>query len=226
MLGLDTLLAIANVSYLVSYTMRDILWLRILTVLGIALLMPYYYLQPSALWGPIGWNLLFLSINLYWIVKLFLERRPVPFTEEQRRLYEATFRNLSEREALRLFQLGTWRTESAGTALITEGQVVDELTVIIRGNVAVTLDGERVDELGEGRILGATAFLMRDADFRAPVSVTTTESTRLVQWPASELEAALRKAADVDIAIEASLGREVSHFLSTARAHQLQHRFT
>ncbi|MEM8661948.1 MAG: hypothetical protein AAGF35_13775, partial [Pseudomonadota bacterium] len=122
MLGLDILLAIANISYLASYSMRDILWLRVLTIIGISVLMPYYYLQPSTLWGPIGWNLLFLSINLYWIVRLFLERRPVVFPDEQERLYESTFRNLTRREALRLFELGNWHSVQAGTTLIEQGE--------------------------------------------------------------------------------------------------------
>ncbi|MEM6583130.1 MAG: cyclic nucleotide-binding domain-containing protein [Pseudomonadota bacterium] len=222
MLGLDILLAIANISYLASYSMRDILWLRVLTIIGISVLMPYYYLQPSTLWGPIGWNLLFLSINLYWIVRLFLERRPVVFPEEQERLYESTFRNLTRREALRLFELGNWHSVQAGTTLIEQGEAVDDLTVIVSGNARVTLDDEQVDELGEGRILGATAFLKRRSHFTAPVSVATFAPTRVVQWPMSQLEAAFGRAPDVEIALQASIGKELSHFLETARAHQVQ----
>ena len=54
MLGLDVFVSVGNVIYLLSYSVRDILWLRILAVLGALLLLPYYYLQPEALWAPIS----------------------------------------------------------------------------------------------------------------------------------------------------------------------------
>ena len=41
MLGLDVLVNVANVVYLFSYSVRDILWLRVLSVVGALLLLPY-----------------------------------------------------------------------------------------------------------------------------------------------------------------------------------------
>ena len=52
MLGLDALVNVANVVYLFSYSVRDILYLRILTVFGAGLLLPYYYLQIEPLYAP------------------------------------------------------------------------------------------------------------------------------------------------------------------------------
>ncbi|MCG8543471.1 MAG: popeye domain-containing protein, partial [Alphaproteobacteria bacterium] len=150
MLGLDVLVNVANVVYLVSYSVRDILWLRIMTVLGALLLLPYYYLQASPLWAPMGWNLVFMAINVFWITKLLLERRPVQFTDDERKLYQLAFRHLSEHDALKLFRLGTWTTVPAGTALLTQGHAVDAVTLIAGGEVAVDLDGRQVDTLGEG----------------------------------------------------------------------------
>ena len=43
---------IANVSYalmLASYIMRDILWLRVLTVVSFCFEIPYFYFQPDPL---------------------------------------------------------------------------------------------------------------------------------------------------------------------------------
>jgi len=41
------------VLYLFAYMVRDILWLRLLTVFAAALLMAYFYLQPVSLMTPI-----------------------------------------------------------------------------------------------------------------------------------------------------------------------------
>ena len=59
MLGLDVLVNTANIFYLLSYSVKDIFWLRILTVVAALFLLPYYYMQSTPLWTPIGWNLFF-----------------------------------------------------------------------------------------------------------------------------------------------------------------------
>ena len=221
MLGLDALVSVANVVYLFSYSVRDILWLRILTVLGALLLLPYYYLQPEPLWPPIAWNLVFVAINIFWITKLMLERRPVHFSDDERRLYQIALRNLKEQDALKLFHLGAWTSTPVGTTFLTQGQAVDSLTLIAEGNVSVDLDGKRVDTLGEGRFLGATAFLSKGTDFTAPVTVKATEPTRIIAWSSAELETLFAKDIDLKVAVEASLGLELSRFLQTSRTQIL-----
>ncbi|MEM8744041.1 MAG: cyclic nucleotide-binding domain-containing protein [Pseudomonadota bacterium] len=218
MLGLDVLVSVANVVYLCSYSVRDILWLRILTVVGGAMLMPYYYLQLEPLWVPIAWNLVFIAINVFWILKLLSERRPVQFSEDEKRLYKLALRNLSPRDALKLFKLGSWKTVPAGTPLLTQGDPVGALTLIVDGQVSVDHDGETVDTLGEGRFLGATAFLSEGTGFTAPVTVTAGEQTRILAWPMADLQALFDKDEDLEIAIEASLGLELSRFLAKARS--------
>jgi hypothetical protein len=75
----------ANVLYLASYSVRDILWLRVLTVTAALLLIPYYAFQPIPLTVAIAWNVLFIAINTYWIIRLIIERRPVHLTPDEAR---------------------------------------------------------------------------------------------------------------------------------------------
>ncbi len=84
----DLLIHTAKVLYLFAFMVRDILWLRILTVIAVACLIPYFYFRPEPLMTPIYWNLVFTALNLYWIVRLLLERRPVKLSEEEQRLCE------------------------------------------------------------------------------------------------------------------------------------------
>jgi hypothetical protein len=44
---IDLLIHVANVLYLVAYMVRDVLWLRILTVVGAFCLMPFYYFRAQ-----------------------------------------------------------------------------------------------------------------------------------------------------------------------------------
>ena len=217
MLGLDVLVNVANVVYLCSYSVRDILWLRVLTVVGSTLLMPYYYLQATPLWAPIGWNAVFITINVLWIARLALDRRPVPFTDEERHLYQLAFRNIRERDAFRLFRMGTWSSVPARTGLLTEGKTVEQLMLVADGEVSVEMDGTVVDTLGAGRFLGGSAFLSRSKDFEAPVTVRATKPSRVIAWSFTGLESQFEKNAQLEIDIEASLGMEISRFLQTAR---------
>ncbi len=218
MLGLDILVNAANIFYLLSYSAKDIFWLRVLSVIGAVLLLPYYYFQNAPLWAPIGWNLFFMAINLYWITRLLLERRPVPFSDEERHLYEIALRNFTEREAFNLLHMGTRTSVPAQTKLLTQGAPVNGLSLIIDGEVSVEMNGEVVDTLGEGRFLGGTAFLSSDKAFAAPVTVTATRPSRILVWEFAALEPELQKNTDLRISIEASLGLEISRFLQTARA--------
>jgi len=217
MVGLDLLVNTANVFYLISYSVRDIFWLRVLSVIGALILLPYYYLQNAPLWAPIGWNLFFTGINLFWIVRLLLERRPVPFTETERHLYEIALRNFTERDAYNLLKMGAPQTVAAGTRILTQGQHVARLTLIVDGEVRVDMHGNRVDTLGEGRFLGGTAFLSHDPGFKAPVTVTALTPVHVIVWDMPALNAELQKQPDLAISIEASLGLEVSRFLQSAR---------
>ena len=67
-------ITVANVIYLASYTVRDILSLRVLTVVAASLLIPYYAMQSVPLRAAIGWNAVFIAINCYRIVRLIVER--------------------------------------------------------------------------------------------------------------------------------------------------------
>ncbi|MES0811494.1 cyclic nucleotide-binding domain-containing protein [Roseibium sp. SCPC15] len=221
MLGLDALVTVANVIYLFSYSVRDILWLRILTVVGATMLLPYYYLQVDPLWAAITWNAVFIAINIFWIVRLLLDRRPVPFSAEEKRLYQLALRNMGEREAFRLLHMGNRAAVPAATALLTQGQPVENLSLIIEGEVIVEMNGKHVDTLGEGRFLGAVAFLNKDTQFKAPVTVQSTKPTRVIVWSLPDLKNKLEKDSDLEIDMEASLGLEISRFLQTARTELL-----
>src|SRR5262245_20764116 len=99
---------VANVLYLLSYSVKDMLWLRCLTVVAALCLLPYYYVQPVPLTAAIAWNLLFIGINLMQIVILLRERRPVTLTVDQQRLYQLAFRSVTPREFLKLLELARW----------------------------------------------------------------------------------------------------------------------
>ena len=72
---MDYFINIANILYLLSYFMQDVLLLRSLTVIAAFCLILYFYFQPDPLMVPIYWNLFFIALNIYWVVRLVLEHK-------------------------------------------------------------------------------------------------------------------------------------------------------
>jgi len=69
----------ANVLLLIAYSVRDVLWLRLFAVAASLIAIPYYVLQPTMLWAPLAWSVVFAGINLFQSWLLFVERRPELF---------------------------------------------------------------------------------------------------------------------------------------------------
>src|ERR1700742_325745 len=103
----DLLIHAANVLFLVSYMVRDILWLRILTVIATLCLIPYYFTRPEPMMVPIYWSLVFAALNVYWIVRLLLERAPMRLNSDEQRLCELVFRTMPPREMVRLLKIAS-----------------------------------------------------------------------------------------------------------------------
>lgn len=204
------LVTIANVLYLASYAVHDILWLRLLTVAGALLLIPYYGLQQSPLMASIDWSLVFIVINAYWIVRLILERRPVHLSADEERLREISFPSLTRREARKLFSLGAWDDLPPGASLVQHDVAQQRFSVILRGIADVLYEGKAVAELGEGQFVGEIDLLSRSAD----IDVIVHNQAHVMCFPRDTLHAFVRRRPDVALALQRSVGYELQRLLA------------
>src|SRR3989442_14979477 len=133
----DYLVHISNIMLLVSYSVRDILWLRWFAVGAALINIPYFLLQGTVLWPPVLWALVFIAINLYQITRIYLERRPVVLSEDERKLYDLGFRSLRPREFVSLSLVGEWKSAEPGETVVTEAEPVAHVCVAIRGGADV-----------------------------------------------------------------------------------------
>ena len=72
---MEALVYIANGLYLLSYFMNDMLRLRLLTVTAACCLVGYFYCRPEPLMTVICWNLFFVALNVFQIVRLARAKR-------------------------------------------------------------------------------------------------------------------------------------------------------
>jgi Popeye protein conserved region len=141
MTELDLLVHTSYLILIISFLMRDVLWLRIFNVVSVVLEIAYFLLQPAPLWPVIGWNTALIVINVYWITRLTLERRPVRFSLEEQRLYDQAFRALKPRHARKLFEAGEWRVVPAGERIVAQGPPLDTLSLVAGGKFTIERGG-------------------------------------------------------------------------------------
>lgn len=217
--GLELVL-LANAAYvfiLASYLMRDILLLRTFAVIATMGIVPYYLLQPDPLWTCIAWNVAFAAINIFWIVRLLLERRPVHFSPEEKQIYDSSLRSLKPRHARALFEHAAWKTIQPGELVVTDGQPLNALSVIVAGKFTIEKDGVIVDEIGEGRFIGSYTFLKNIKNSPARVTYTAVEASRLVVWDNNRLRDLIDDDPEISMAVEATLGLELAQRLDHSR---------
>lgn len=203
---------IANVIYLCSYLVKDVLWLRVLSVIAGIVLLGYYARLPMPLWPVITWNILFAVINTWQISLLLRERRPVKFRPDERLLYELAFRRLTQREFAKLLAIGQWRDVAPGERITRRGEELDQLTVLVSGRVRVESDGRPVAELRPGCLVGEMGFFTSRT---SNADVIAVEPTRTVSWRDDmlrkllatnvELRAALQQVVGEDLAVKMNM---------------------
>jgi hypothetical protein len=71
---MDLLVNSANVLYVVAYFTNDMLRLRMLTVTAASILVVYFYNRPDPMLNVVCWNLFFMALNVFQIVRI-LQRR-------------------------------------------------------------------------------------------------------------------------------------------------------
>ena len=198
---------VANALYLVSYAVRDILWLRLITVLGGGTLLLSFFLSPQPPVPAILWNALFLVINLVRIDLLIRERRPIPLAADEQHLANLVFRTLRPRELVRLLRVGTFVDHAPGARLVTRGQPLEHLLLVVRGTARVELDARPAIEIADGTFIGELGFLTGKPPGADVAAVTP---LRVVQWPFAPLREFLDDNPELHATMQRVLGSDLA----------------
>jgi hypothetical protein len=204
---IDYLVHFSNVLMLVSYSVRDILWLRWFAVAAALTNIPYFMFQPIKLWPPVIWALVFTAINLYQILRIYMERRPVVLSGDEQTLYKMGFGSLRPREFVSLLLAGEWKTAAAGDVVLTEGKPVSAVCIAISGSLKVRKDGEDVMPLKPGHLIGTGLALTGEP---SPLGAIFAEPARYFSWPLASIRAFLDKRPDLRLTLQSLVNRDLA----------------
>ena len=143
-----------------SFLVKDILWLRVVSILASLFSIFYNYVIPlEPMWIAVGWNIVFVMVNLYHIGVIIYEKRPVQMNPKDKELYETLFKDLSPVEYLKISKVSQWKKFKSGEIIITQDSLVKDLILIYNGTVDVVVDKKKVAELKDGQFVGEMSFL-------------------------------------------------------------------
>jgi CRP-like cAMP-binding protein len=198
---------IASVLTLLAYLVKEMLWLRFLTILAsVAGIIFNYFVPATPLWAVIWWNVVFIIINVVQIMIIFKERSNVTFTEEERELYETLFKDFEPFEFMKLLRIGTWLEASKGQALTIEGKPLDNIILIYNGLLSVEIGGQQVRQMKDGSLIGEVSFITGGP---ATATVVALEPTRYMAWPKHEMRRLLNRNPSMRFAMESIFSKEL-----------------
>jgi CRP-like cAMP-binding protein len=203
----DYLVHLSNVLLLVSYSVRDMLWLRWFAVAAAMTNIPYFLVQNDVLWPPVIWACVFTAINLWQISRIYLERRPVVLSADEQTLYDLGFRALRPREFLSLVLVGEWRTAAPGEKVLEEGKRVETICIAIRGSAEVRRRGKRIGALAPGHLIGTALALTGEA---SPIEASFSESARYIRWPLESLRVFVDRRPELRVMLQQFLNRDLA----------------
>ncbi|QDT16424.1 hypothetical protein [Alienimonas californiensis] len=158
----DLCLHAANFCYLASYLTRDMLWLRILTCVGMSLQIVFFTCGSVPMFGPTAWMAAFVGINLIQIARLLRYRERIQLNAEEAALSAEAFEHLTREELADLLtrsvRIGTRQTVEFNPHELTEGELTED-EIVLRDMAFGGLTRGDLLNLVTRRFHGTTAHL-------------------------------------------------------------------
>ena len=206
------MLNIAYIIFLFAFIAKKIVWLRSLTVLGYIISMPYFFFFfENPLWINLGWTSLYTVINLIMLFLIYLESRPVTFSEMEQKIYNRTFKSLKPKEFKHLIDHGSFEELQPDVGLVTRDTHLEKLMLVVEGQAEVVLkNGDEVD-IPCGGFIGEQSFITGE-NTSADVS-TGREAAMILSWDSDSLRKYLEKKPHLKETLELILTSDVIHKL-------------
>ena len=190
-----------------SFLGKDILWLRVVSILASLFSVFYnYFIPDQPMWLAINWNIIFVLVNLYHIAVIIYEKRPIKMAPKDKELYETLFRDLSPVEYLKITKIANWKTFKSGETIIRQEHLVTDLVLIYNGTVDVVVGKKKVAELKDGQFVGEMSFLTEKS---ATATCIVKHDTECLMWKQPEFKDLLKRNPSLYYTIQGLLSNQL-----------------
>ena len=191
-----------------SFLVKDIFWLRIVSIVASLFSVFYNYVIPlEPMWLAINWNFIFIAVNIYHIAIILYEKREVKMDDKNQELYDTLFSEMTPVEYLKISRAAKWEMVKAGQRIITQGMPVPDLYLIYNGTVDVLVDNEQIAELKDGEFVGEMSFLTEKV---ATATCKVKYDAQCLVWKQREFKELLKRNPSLYFTIQSVLSAQVS----------------
>jgi len=191
-----------------SFLVKDIFWLRIVSIIASLFSVFYNYIIPlEPMWLAINWNFIFIAVNIYHIAIILYEKREVKMDDKNQELYDTLFSEMTPVEYLKISRAAKWEMVKAGQRIITQGMPVPDLYLIYNGTVDVVVDNEQIAELKDGEFVGEMSFLTEKV---ATATCKVKYDAQCLVWKQREFKELLKRNPSLYFTIQSVLSAQVS----------------
>jgi len=171
----------ANIFFVLAFMAKKIVWLRLLTITGMMVSLPYYlYFQEAPLWNNFFWVCIYAFINLVMLFIIYLESRPVSLDDLEQKIYDRTFKSLEPRVFKKLFDHGSLEELQPEVNLVTRDSELDSLMLVVEGEAEVVLKHGEHLIIPTGGFIGEQSFITGG---KTSADVTTgKEAAMILRW--------------------------------------------
>ena len=172
--------------WLAAFIAKDIVWLRLLTVTGNIIVVPYYfYFFETPLWNSIVWVGIYTVINLVMLFIIYLESRPVKLSDLEQKIYDLAFKSLEPRVFKKLIDHGSWEELQPEVNLVTRDSELESLMLVVEGEAEVVLKHGEHLIIPTGGFIGEQSFITGG---KTSADVTTgKEAAMILRWNSQAL---------------------------------------
>lgn len=203
---LASLLAVA------ALALRNQLRLRAVLLVSTFLnLLDHALALEGPLWNSLVWDAVTLTVNIWVMGQIILDRTHVGLSAEEERLFQA-FGSLSPGEFRRIVKLARWGTTDEAKVLTTEGVRPDHLFYILEGEILLAKAG-RETRLAAQTFIGEVAFVKERT---ASATVTLQPGARYLVWSTAQLRQYFAKKQSLRVAMIRLLSADMA--MKVARA--------
>ena len=191
-----------------SFLVKDIFWLRIVSIIASLFSVFYNYIIPlEPMWLAINWNFIFIAVNIYHIAIILYEKREVKMDDKNQELYDTLFSEMTPVEYLKISRAAKWELVKSGQKIITQGMPVPDLSLIYNGTVDVLVDNEQIAELKDGEFVGEMSFLTEKV---ATATCKVKYDAQCLVWKQREFKELLKRNPSLYFTIQSVLSAQVS----------------
>jgi CRP-like cAMP-binding protein len=166
---------------LLAFMDKKIVWLRLLTITGMMVSIPYYlYFLEAPMWNNIFWVNTYALINLVMLFIIYLESRPVKLSDLEQKIYDLTFKSLEPRVFKKLIDHGSLEELQPEVVLVNRDSELDSLMLVVEGEAEVVLKHGEHLIIPTGGFIGEQSFITGG---KTSADVTSgEEATMILRW--------------------------------------------